>query len=168
MNESCSISSLAFRDVNFPDFGHPNRCVGVCHFNMYFSEGICCWSIFLYVCLPSIYHSIFIVKQRFLSSFQICIPFILLSWHIALAGTSVMMLKGWLREGILALYLILVGKLWIYHLKYTVSSRFFVNSLYEVKKVSLLPILLRDFIVCVRFCQITFCIYWYDHVVFLI
>ena len=27
-----------------------------------------------------------------------------------------------------------------------------MNSVYEVKKVSLLPSLLRDFIVCVRFC----------------
>ena len=70
----------------------------------------------LFICMFAVYHSIFIVKQRFLSSFQICIPFILLSWHIALARTSVMMLKGWLREDILALYLILVGKLWIYHL----------------------------------------------------
>ena len=52
VNESCSISSLAFRDVKFPDFGHSNRCVveSHCYFHQHFSNDLCRASFHALIC----------------------------------------------------------------------------------------------------------------------
>ena len=100
--------------------------------------------------------------RQFVSSFSICIPFISFSYIVALVKTSGSMLKGAMKEDLLVLYPIIMGRLLVFHHWYDVSCRFFVDSFYQTEKILLYSLLIWSFFLSlmgVRFCWLLFHIY---------
>lgn len=88
-------------------------------------------------------------------SFWICIPFISLSYLTVLARTSVRCWKGVVRGDIFALFLILVGKLWVCHHYVVFLKIFFITLRKFPSSLTLLRVFLKSQM-GVWFCQVLF------------